>query len=153
MYIRGKNDLVATKELLCNWLGADLKERISLSDRQYRRWSLTIRTVFTELANLPVPVLAAVDGYALGGGLEMALAADIRVAGKRNTPAYDYTALSVVGSDDTREEVGVNLTSRVPENSPFWSGFYFSIFLKQCCSFQHHYRVSGDSISHHPRSR
>lgn len=39
------------------------------------------RALVTAISTLPVPVIAALDGFALGGGLEMALAADMRVAG------------------------------------------------------------------------
>ncbi|GGQ58840.1 enoyl-CoA hydratase [Streptomyces asoensis] len=61
-------------------VGADLKERNSFSDAELLRQRPVTRGAYTGVLELPVPTVAAVHGFALGGGFELALACDVIVA-------------------------------------------------------------------------
>jgi enoyl-CoA hydratase/carnithine racemase len=60
--------------------GADIKEMAEAGYTQMAAYSQQLQACFTAIARIPKPVVAAVTGYALGGGLELALCADFRVA-------------------------------------------------------------------------
>lgn len=60
--------------------GADLKERKTLSETETKRNVKAIRDVFNSIALLPQPTIAAVNGYALGGGFEWLLSCDFAIA-------------------------------------------------------------------------
>jgi enoyl-CoA hydratase/carnithine racemase len=62
--------------------GADIKEMASMGYPAMAARSAALQASFTAVADIPKPVVAAVTGYALGGGLELALCADFRVLGE-----------------------------------------------------------------------
>jgi enoyl-CoA hydratase/carnithine racemase len=61
--------------------GADIKEMSTNSAADMAANGSRLQDAFSELARIPKPVVAAITGYALGGGLELAMTADFRVAG------------------------------------------------------------------------
>ena len=86
--------------------GADLKERRTFTPEMVQRYIFTIGTLFSKIENLNKPVIAAVNGIALGGGTELALASDIRIA----------SATALMGLTETRLAIipGAGGTQRLP---------------------------------------
>lgn len=76
--------------------GADLKERLSMTDEQVITTVQAIGEMVTNIEQLPIPVIAALNGAAFGGGLELALACDFRVAADHITLGLTETSLAII---------------------------------------------------------
>ncbi len=76
--------------------GADLKERATLSPDQVKEFIFTIRNLFTSIEQLNKAVIGAVNGIALGGGTELALACDIRIASMNASMGLTETRLAII---------------------------------------------------------
>jgi enoyl-CoA hydratase/carnithine racemase len=76
--------------------GADLKERATMEPAEVKRFIFAIRNLFTSIEQLNKPVIAAVNGIALGGGTELALACDIRIASENASMGLTETRLAII---------------------------------------------------------
>jgi methylglutaconyl-CoA hydratase len=76
--------------------GADLKERAGMDAVQVRKTVSLIRDNINSLESLPQPVIAAVNGVAYGGGTELALACDIRIASETAKFGLTETSLGII---------------------------------------------------------
>ncbi|WP_349867453.1 enoyl-CoA hydratase/isomerase family protein [Leifsonia sp. WHRI 6310E] len=72
---------------------AELRERTAVDARHAIN-----ATIFTRIAELPMPVIAALDGYALGGGAELAYAADFRLGTPRLRIGNPETGLGIIAA-------------------------------------------------------
>ncbi len=76
--------------------GADLKERQKMTEEDVRAWIPFLSGAFTRVAELPVPTVACVHGVAAGGGLELALACDLRVAEEPAMLGLRETSIAII---------------------------------------------------------
>ena len=76
--------------------GADVKEMAAMSHTDMVKRSYGLTSAFTAVARIPKPVVAAVTGYALGGGCELALCADRRIAADNATLGQPEILLGII---------------------------------------------------------
>ncbi|MFJ1650770.1 enoyl-CoA hydratase/isomerase family protein [Streptomyces sp. NPDC088337] len=77
-------------------VGADLKERNSFSDADLVRQRPVARGAYTGVLELPMPTIAAVHGFALGGGFELALSCDVIVADRTAVVGLPEVSVGVI---------------------------------------------------------
>jgi len=76
--------------------GADITEMADMAYADVVGWGAQLQEAFKVVARLPKPVVAAVNGYALGGGFELALTADFRVMGERAKVGVPEIQLGII---------------------------------------------------------
>jgi len=76
--------------------GADIKYMLPMSAAEGQAWGREGQGVFNMIENLPQPVIAAVNGFALGGGCEMAMACDIRIASEKAKFGQPEVTLGII---------------------------------------------------------
>ncbi len=75
--------------------GADIREMCDMTPGQAKAFSLKGNHIFRRIEELPVPVIAAVNGYALGGGCELAMSCDIILCSTKAVFAQPETGLGI----------------------------------------------------------
>jgi enoyl-CoA hydratase len=93
--------------------GADLKERNGMTEQEWREQHKLFEKMFYALADLPQPVIAAVDGYALAGGFELVLNCDFIIAANTATFGLPEVTRGIMpGGGGTRllpKRVGIHI--------------------------------------------
>jgi enoyl-CoA hydratase/carnithine racemase len=96
--------------------GADLKELATMDFAAVVEWNGRLQRAFTSVAELGIPVVAAMNGYALGGGLELALCADYRIAADDAVIGLPEVTLGIMpGSGGTQRLTEIVGRSRAKE--------------------------------------
>lgn len=119
--------------------GADIKEMESLSSSQARELALHGQALFQKIEELPLPVICAMNGFALGGGLELALACDFILASNKAKWGLPEVTLGLIpgygGTQRLTRVLGRNTARRVAMSGEMFSaqqGLDWGLFTQIC---------------------
>ncbi|MDP6156409.1 MAG: enoyl-CoA hydratase-related protein [Candidatus Thermoplasmatota archaeon] len=97
--------------------GADIKEMMNMDPEEARRFAGIGQSVFNKIEHLPKPVIAAINGFALGGGTELAMSCDIIFASEKAKFGQPEVALAVIpgfgGTQRLPRMVGRNIAKEL----------------------------------------
>ena len=97
--------------------GADIKEMESMTTSQAKEFAVRGQALFRQLEEFPFPTIAAVNGFALGGGLELAIACDWIVASAKAKWGLPEVSLGLIpgygGTQRLSRAIGKSLAKRV----------------------------------------
>lgn len=117
--------------------GADIKEINELSKDDAKRFALQGQKTLSRLENLRIPTIAAVNGFALGGGLEMALACDLIWASDKAKVGLPEVSLGIIpgygGTQRLKRWVGLGRAREMTYSGQFYSAkeaFEFGLVQK-----------------------
>ena len=89
-------EISAMKDVKSFVAGADIKEMYEMDPAQGKAYGILGSKAFQIIENMPQPVIAAVNGFALGGGCELAMACDIRIAADTASFAQPECGLGII---------------------------------------------------------
>ncbi|OQW51597.1 MAG: hypothetical protein A4S09_09975 [Proteobacteria bacterium SG_bin7] len=105
--------------------GADIKEINGLSREEAKKFALNGQKTLSRLESLRVPTIAAVNGFALGGGLEMALACDMIWASEKAKLGLPEVSLGIIpgygGTQRLKRWVGLGRAREITYSGQFYS--------------------------------
>lgn len=96
--------------------GADIREMSAAGPRQVRESAVLAIKINNDLESMPIPTIAAVSGYAWGGGCELALACDFRVGGPHTSFCFPEVGLGIIpGANGTARAAAIVGAPRAKE--------------------------------------